>query len=50
MDILATHYTPSLSYIQSSYSLPALLGSLVALDRNELLPFVQLLRIKSMSL
>jgi hypothetical protein len=36
--------------IQSLHSLPTLLGSLVALDRNQLLPLVQFLRIKSMSL
>ena len=45
MGIIATHHI-----IKSSHSLPALLGSLVALDRDQLLPLVQLLRIKSMPL
>jgi hypothetical protein len=36
--------------MQSLHSLPTLLGSLVAFDRNQFLPLVQFLRIKSMSL
>jgi hypothetical protein len=40
-------YTSPQSY---SDSLPTLLGSLVALDRDQLLPFVQFLRIEPVSL